>query len=564
MNEDEGKEGRYFPTENEISTLAKYIQIYFSHPERSAQRSQVVQQVFAILAPQNPHWDQRKIRLWFNNNKKIYLKGLTDQDITLQKDPTRIQYNPARKMYPPPRSHSASPFATDEFLSDRSYSTPGSPPSPNDQTQLKYQSQDFAIAEQYKIIRPEPKPGTFADQLRTERNFILQNSMDLLESQAQSEVRLSGRIFSLYDTFWSQSISANHQIPIISDPTSLPQTPNLNNQESPNLLSILNLNPYDYIESADGHDIVAYSLEKNERLFFYSNPQDPLNKINTTLNFSAPVLSMVRDPNFPFTWLHCSSHLIRVPNQPNTNSDNSEIAIFNSEILTEGHRSALTIWNNQLVLGCGAHVNSYSINPDESFQLIRGLNLFHQSLSSITSLCSINQNRLAVASCEHHAVHIYASNGALFSCNVYHSAGITSLGQYSTAERNEEGDNSTQTFLSGGAEGIGLLWDLRTAFPVQSFIKHFGPITSIYGNEENQIIVTGGVDGFVKAWDIRAARCMGRIDLGNTAICSLKLNNESKIITAITSKVLKDQYYGLWEKPEIDMSPNSEVLIQIQ
>ena len=97
MNEDEGKEGRYFPTESEISTLAKYIQIYFSHPERSVQRSQVVQQVVGILAPQNPHWDQRKIRLWFNNNKKIYYKGLSEQDVIIQKDPSRIQYSPAKK-----------------------------------------------------------------------------------------------------------------------------------------------------------------------------------------------------------------------------------------------------------------------------------------------------------------------------------------------------------------------------------------------------------------------------------------------------------------------------------
>ena len=46
---------------------------YFSFPERSVERSKIVQTVSKIL--NNSHWDHTFIRKWFNNNKYEYISN---------------------------------------------------------------------------------------------------------------------------------------------------------------------------------------------------------------------------------------------------------------------------------------------------------------------------------------------------------------------------------------------------------------------------------------------------------------------------------------------------------
>ncbi|KAK8853765.1 hypothetical protein M9Y10_016308 [Tritrichomonas musculus] len=71
---EEDKEVRYFPNDSEMPILIHYLQVYFSHPERSIQRSQVVQSVVSILSTKNKHWNHRTVRLWFNNNKRVFFR----------------------------------------------------------------------------------------------------------------------------------------------------------------------------------------------------------------------------------------------------------------------------------------------------------------------------------------------------------------------------------------------------------------------------------------------------------------------------------------------------------
>ena len=71
---EEDKEVRYFPNDSEMPILIHYLQVYFSHPERSIQRSQVVQSVVSILSTKNKHWTHRTVRLWFNNNKRVFFR----------------------------------------------------------------------------------------------------------------------------------------------------------------------------------------------------------------------------------------------------------------------------------------------------------------------------------------------------------------------------------------------------------------------------------------------------------------------------------------------------------
>jgi len=68
------RECRYFPSDNELKVLVCYLQVYFSHPERSLQRSRIVQCVVNALRSINSHWNNRTVRLWFNNNRKMFFK----------------------------------------------------------------------------------------------------------------------------------------------------------------------------------------------------------------------------------------------------------------------------------------------------------------------------------------------------------------------------------------------------------------------------------------------------------------------------------------------------------
>ncbi|OHT04954.1 hypothetical protein TRFO_27460 [Tritrichomonas foetus] len=76
----EKPEQRYFPSETELSVLIPKLKEYFTYPERSTDRKTVVNQTYDMVKDLADHWNVGKIRLWFNNNKNIYIG----------KDPRRI------------------------------------------------------------------------------------------------------------------------------------------------------------------------------------------------------------------------------------------------------------------------------------------------------------------------------------------------------------------------------------------------------------------------------------------------------------------------------------------
>lgn len=123
---EEDKEVRYFPNDSEMPILIHYLQVYFSHPERSIQRSQVVQSVVSILSGKNKHWNHRTVRLWFNNNKRIFFRP-----------PSQITQPQVSKEQLPPRheQHLQSPPNTPYYIPARPLSVvqlptvPARPPS---------------------------------------------------------------------------------------------------------------------------------------------------------------------------------------------------------------------------------------------------------------------------------------------------------------------------------------------------------------------------------------------------------------------------------------------------
>lgn len=68
------KPNKYHLSSKELQTLIHYLKKYFSFPERSVERSKIVQTVSKIL--NNSHWDHTTIRKWFNNNKYEYTNNI--------------------------------------------------------------------------------------------------------------------------------------------------------------------------------------------------------------------------------------------------------------------------------------------------------------------------------------------------------------------------------------------------------------------------------------------------------------------------------------------------------
>jgi len=62
---------RYHPSISEQSILLPSLKRYFSYPERSPDRSRIANEVVGLLQQYSSHWNQRAVRLWFNNNRKF-------------------------------------------------------------------------------------------------------------------------------------------------------------------------------------------------------------------------------------------------------------------------------------------------------------------------------------------------------------------------------------------------------------------------------------------------------------------------------------------------------------
>lgn len=101
---EEGNTGRYFPSPHEQAILTQHIEGYFQLPERSDERSKCVQKVTEKLVELNPRWNNRAVRLWFNNNKRC-LKTQQVQFDMGKAQPLPTEQLPIKKR--PPRSKSA-------------------------------------------------------------------------------------------------------------------------------------------------------------------------------------------------------------------------------------------------------------------------------------------------------------------------------------------------------------------------------------------------------------------------------------------------------------------------
>jgi hypothetical protein len=65
-------------TSHEQFILSSYIHRFFHAPDRSEERADIVRLALTALDSTNRKWTARLVRLWFNNNRKQYIRPATE------------------------------------------------------------------------------------------------------------------------------------------------------------------------------------------------------------------------------------------------------------------------------------------------------------------------------------------------------------------------------------------------------------------------------------------------------------------------------------------------------
>ena len=534
-------DGRYFPNEAESEILSKYISTYFSQQERSVQRAQIVQTVVQILSKTNPHWNQRTVRLWFNNNKKMLGQGngnaqnanghQTQNNSTYYQKPKHeippaFQFKIQRTNYVqekpqlPPRPISAAIFSPPMMA----------PPNMMQNQARSYYAQANQIYQQQmqmqrglptqmiipnKLPQHDPKPESIAQIILQEKHKMAAN--DSPEQQEASDLAINEAIVNFNQQHWNEfvlpkgtsaTIFSDQSAPLM-DPTD----------------EIIRFNSIEASYIVDGHPpaIVTYADDGNQQLLVGSN--------SVNLDFNAAVSSMAFDAEIGAFWLNAGNN----------------ISCFNAETLelikniTIGNNNvsqstSLIHYNNSLYFGSGSTVLVYSsmdeernpvnftISEDEEPRL--GI---VSSLPPISSMCCLS-NGIVLGSYEHHTPHMFSYDGIQIARFSGHMAGITCLSAMSPT-----------TFITGSADQTARVWDTREYTSI-ALLKHDGIITSACSL--GTILFTGGIDGVVKQWDIRmnvprvVCKCEGTPQ-------TMHFSLDTSILTVVVSDKKEEEFSDL-------------------
>lgn len=375
LEEEDLKFGRYFPNETEMPILINYLQVYFSHPERSIQRSQVVQNVVTMLSPNNKHWNHRTVRLWFNNNKRVFLKPNSQEQ---QSEHPQYQ-KPTVKMMIPARSMSVVPFQRVR------------------QEEVLPQKKPLLVA----------RPSTFADVYLNEKNNLIKIVAGKLQAQLKSEEKLSYTIKKNHDQLINKIISKNSTLKTIdSDNCILDGNP-------PTVTNIEGI-----IEASTFcNDKPIYASTNFDRLISYGN------EASISSGFSYPISSITFDEVEKTVYAHSfdrikSFHL----------DFDSSTFIPGREIKANSmQNSILHCHNHSLILATGSKILYWFLDKEhesDTFDLC-----FTLMVPTISSLITVGEN-IVVASSEYHSPFIFSKNGANISRPLGHTAGITCLKEF--------------------------------------------------------------------------------------------------------------------------------------
>ena len=490
--DEDSKEGRYFPSQQEQDILSSSIENYFSYPERSDQRAQIVQQITSQLLKISPRWNNRAVRLWFNNNKKTYLK--TEPQVSFQiqtppetspmpQIPNRSQSMPPKKRAPIPRSSS---------VMQPSVYGAGTPLSAYQQTN------------QITSIMMSPR-GTVEEQKGLEGDLT------------QHLVQTTNRKF-LYHIAPIEQI---HSISMLSTMPNLGMAPPQQQQIffpdfcKGNVVE-KSVDNYPCIEcgyaSINGTPaIVIFDSESQKHILQNSGKE-------VILNCSTNVSNLLYDENLNSFFAASGTKINIVENM---DALDFSLATHMPPMLSP----ALISWNNNIVLGNRKQALFWSYDAIKNRQSPDPQRVFQTQLPSINSLAACGES-LCMASKNQHSIHV--TDGEKVSSILFgHAAAVTCLSNL--------GPN---LLLSGSADTTARIWDIRQESQVAQLQRHLGSLTFIspLAAETNNLILTGGSDHFVRAWDIRSDKALFEVKCGTGIPRNAFFSIEDKELTVLTNE----------------------------
>lgn len=126
------------------------------------------------------------------------------------------------------------------------------------------------------------------------------------------------------------------------------------------------------------------------------------------------------------------------------------------------------------------------------------------NIKSISSMVTVNDNILVVASEDYPVIYVYGQDEGLIARLIGHTMGITSL--YTSD------DNS---FYSGSKDKTIKKWNIKNAISTHHFMMHGSDVTSIAtANYNNHLFLfSGSKDSRILVWDVTAKKSTFQIDV---------------------------------------------------
>ncbi|KAH0793240.1 hypothetical protein GPJ56_002798 [Histomonas meleagridis] len=474
-NEEEIKDNRYFPSKEEQLILTQAIDKYFSLPERSEERAIIVKSVTGQLTQINTRWTNRAVRLWFNNNKRTFLRTSN------QYDPTKARKDfslPTDKMPPvkrPPHSVSVGSFL----------SRPLSP------------LMEYSISDSLENI--------YTAAVQQHQN---------LDSKKRIESDLTDLLICSSDKFWLENVAPIDQIHSITAQETMSTSKSHNTYPTNPNFTILSM--YSNVETGILRYGVPYLIDFDSELqnhFLQIGPQ------RTEIQIPFRATSIEHDYITNTLFVVSGNQITEVSINDQTITP-FKYVIDCPPIL----RSSIVKWNNQLLVGSRRQLYLWNYQ-----NLTEPINNGYEvcvniSLPSITSLVQVGE-LLAISSRNHHSIHLINSQLQPALCLIGHAAGITSLAQHSNV-----------TFLSGSVDLTARLWDIRFNLPVKQIQRHLAPLTvvSAFQSDSHSYVFTGGEDHYVRVWDLRAERMLCEYNIGKGVPIAIDYNQMNNSIVVLT------------------------------
>lgn len=499
----EQRDGRYFPTAEESEILTRYLKEYFSYPERSTQRANVVTGVVDILSKKNKHWTNRTVRLWFSNNKRL-TTGEGDADTPNKnysvQNSSGTSYN---------NNNSSNNSANGCAMSQSSSIPMIFPHSPDKATEQSSNNCNSAV--NYLEIRDYTISKTMKEEYKRIKE-LLKSDPDV-KSLETSKVNISSWVERVNKRFWFDNVYHRNEFNRAFDQTS-------EQSEKPFI-------EYPYIESS------ICIPKKPPVLVTFNNDCQILSckDISTTINMNFPVSSMAYNEDLNTFYIHSGSTLATYV------MDNNEFKKAREDVKLKvvSNNSSMSFNDDVLYLGI-----------DSTVQVIKHSDLIENEVSNFSITCSLgsvtsvvgNHDTIITASRDHHTAYVFRTQyGTLQNLLIGHLGGITCMSML-----------SNNNVVTGSSDLTVKLWDTRNYAPVFSYLRHQAPVTCLY--VEKDIIVSGGADSQLKCWDIRNCRFLWCKGLGGAIPQSVSYDIGSGRIDCVCSEKVSECYLDMSRYPQ--------------